>query len=279
MIKKILPIVIIACTLIFTGCNSTNSVNNTIIGADLVKYNLDGSSDFGFNVSMITKDKDTAVEFINFTGENTQGLAVTLSDDSYETIKDLKHNGYFLRLLGFTCSTGDSNVVIDGVNLSIDGNDTYVTFKTPIKHNVEKKQHDDVQAMNYPLFISTNSYKDTEYAFEYYTETDINIEDFSFNDFLTVSNTEISVNGELIGSPESAFPLSVEKDSTISIKCNLNLKDNIASTNYDNIYCDSLLAYTSDGTQKILHNNLVSQGVSNEEDAKNTIDLILDNIQ
>lgn len=284
LMKKLLTIfiTIIISSIILTGCNTSDQSNNnndTIFGKDLVKYNLDGTPDFGFNLSMITKNKDTAVEFVSFTGENTQGLTVTLSDDSYETIKNLSNNGYFLRLLGFTCNTGDSNVVINGVNLTVDGKEIYVEFKTPIKHNVtEENLSSDVQITNYPLFISTNSYDDTEYTFEYYTENDITVEDFSFNDFLSIANAEISVDGEVKGSPDLVFPLSVKKDSTISLKCNLAFKDDIIATDYDNIYCDSLLTYSSGDAQTILHNNLVSQGVSNEEDAKNAIDLMLGNV-
>lgn len=273
---------LIVFTFLLTGCEFTNSEstdNKTYVAAELVKYNLSGMSDFGFNVSMITKDKNTDIEFVSFSGTNTQGLAVKLSDDTYDNIKQLKYDGYYLRLLGFTCSTGDSYVEINGVTLKINSEETYIEFKTPIKHAVKDDSLSDIQITNYPLFISTNSYESTDYAFEYDVESNATIEDFSFNDFLLIKDAEVSVDGEVQGTLEKVLPLQVKKDSTVSIKCRLSHKDATASTDYDNIYCDSILTYKIGDVKKTLSNNLVSQGVSNELDAENAVKLISQNMK
>lgn len=276
----ILFTIVIVSAILFSGCNNTekeDASSEFIIGSDMVKYDLQGISDFGFNVNLIAKNKDLDVEFVSFIGENTQGLSVQLKDDSYDEIKSLKQNGYYIKLLGFFCKTGDEFVQIDGVNLKINGVEQKIDFATPVKHYVKTDDSEtSVQIRNHPMFISTNTYTTTEYNFEYYAESDVTIESFSFNNFFGIKSGRVAINGEDVGDINS-LPLVVKKDSTVSIKCYLDFKDPNNTSEYDSIYCDSLLSYkTSESNETIiLANNLVSQSVSNEDDAKNVIDLMI----
>lgn len=276
----ILFTIVIVSAILFSGCNNTekeDASSEFIIGSDMVKYDLQGISDFGFNVNLIAKNKDLDVEFVSFIGENTQGLSVQLKDDSYDEIKSLKQNGYYIKLLGFLCKTGDEFVQIDGVNLKINGVEQKIDFATPVKHYVKTDDSEtSVQIQNHPMFISTNTYTTTEYNFEYYAESDVTIESFSFNNFFGIKSGRVAINGEDVGDINS-LPLVVKKDSTVSIKCYLDFKDPNNTSEYDSIYCDSLLSYkTSESNETIiLANNLVSQSVSNEDDAKNVIDLMI----
>jgi len=267
---------IIVCVL-FSSCGNDNQ-RNFIIGTDLLKYHSQGGTDFGFNINLISLSKDVDVEFVRFSGKNTDGLAVTLSDDSYDDLKSLKHNGYYITLLGFTCYTANENVQIDGVTLKIDGAETPFTFSVPIEHSIRHEEEDPaIQMRSFPAIISTNSYKETEYAFSYIAESDVVITGFSFNDFLIVNGADTYIDGKNIGRFENAFPLTLSKNSELSIKCYLGFKDNYISTDYDSIYCDSQLFYMVDGSSEtmLFPTRLVSQSVSNEEDAKKVIDLML----
>lgn len=271
-------ILVIAGVILLSGCNQTNAESNnqndTVIGSKLIKYDLQGTSDFGFNVNLVSKSKTADVKFVSFWGENTQGLSVKLSDDTYDEIKSMKYNGYYIKLLGFVCKTGDEFVQIDGVTLNIDGVEQKIEFAAPIKHQVKKEASDtSVQIRNYPIFISSNSYGSTEYPFEYYAENDVIIEGFDFNNFIDIKSCVISVNGETVGDL-SSFPISVKKDSTVSFKCYLEHKE--STSDYDSIYCDSMLSYKITGSDQttVLYNNLVSQSVSDKDDAKKAIDLL-----
>ncbi len=266
--------------LVFSGCNTGADSNSVecFVGTDMIKYNLKGMEDFGFNVTLISANKDVDVEFISFEGENTQGLSVQLRDDTFESIKELNHNGYYIRLLGFACKTADDYVKIDSVNLKIDGTEKQFDFSTPIKHYVSDGDTNScVYAQNYPLFISTNSYSTTEYHYSYSTDENVTVQSFAFNDFLNVKSVVVSVDDVEIGGAD-CFPLPLKKDSTLTIDCRLEFKEPDKIGEYNNIYCDSVITYTLEsGEQQSLPNNLVSQGVSNDEYAKNAIDYILKN--
>ena len=266
----LLPLVFLA-----TSCHSNGVV---LFGSDLVKYGTLGGSTFGFNVNFISPNKNALVEFVCFDGDNAQNLTVQFNDDTYANIKNLKHSGYYIRLLGFGCTTNRDNVVIRSVTLRVDGQEQTFPFGTPIRHSV--KQGEEVHPVkigSQPYVIMTSSYKNTSYAFEYYTETDVTITDFSFNDFLVVKNATLWINGENKGQLEAALPFSVSAGSHISITCYLDLKDMDNSTYYDSIYCDSQLSYCASDSSiaKIVKNSLISQSVSNEEDAKKAIDTML----
>ena len=216
--------------------------------------------------------------FSGFEGENTQGLAVQLNDDSYEEIKKLNHNGYYIRLLGFVCKTADDYVKIDSVNLKINGADKKFDFPTPIEHHLK---NDDVDSYAYvqdhPVFISTNSYSSSEYCFKYCAEDEITVQGFAFNDFWRIKSAVVSVDDVEIGGMDS-LPLTLKKGSELSVKCVLDFKNPDNTADYDSIYCDTVLTYAlKSGKQFTLYNNLISQSISNEDDAKCAIDYILKN--
>lgn len=278
-------IIIFAAAMIFTvlalsGCAADTGLNlqEYVITTDMVKYNLQGIEDFGFNVNLISENKDIDIEFVSFEGENTQGLAVQFNDDTYEEIKELNYKGCYIKLLGFVCKTADDYVRIDSVNLKIDGAYKKFDFSTPIKHYLKNDDSDSyVYAQGYPIFISTNSFSSSEYGFSFYTEKDIDVQSFAFNDFIGIKSAVVSVDGVDVGGLNS-FPLSLKQGSELSIKCYLNFENPDNTTDYDSIYCDSVLTYTlKSGEQLSLCNNLVSQSVSNENDAKCVIDRIIQN--
>lgn len=272
---------VIFCMPILSGCGADADMKSQyIVATDMVKYNLHGIEDFGFNVSLISHNKDIDVEFVSFEGKNTQGLAVQLNDDSYEEIKNLNYNGYYIRLLGFVCKTADDYVKIDSVNLKIDGADKKFDFSTPIEHYLKNGDADlYAYAQDYPVFISTNSYSSSEYCFKYCAEDDITVQSFDFSDFWCIKSAVVSVDNVEIGGLDS-LPLILKKGSVLSVKCALDFKDPDNTADYDSIYCDTVLTYTlKSGEQLSLYNNLISQSISNEDDAKCAIDYILKNIK
>lgn len=262
------------------GCSGKTASNpKMVLGTDMVKYHSKGTEDFGFNVNLVSDKRDMEIEFVSFSGENTQGLAVQLKDDTYDYLRDMKKDGYYKKILGFVCHTGDEQVRIDGVTLKIDGEEKEFEFKTPIQHSLKVEENSSIQTLGYPLFISTNSYDSTEYEFKYCTEEDITVTDFSFNDFLTVKDAVICVDNREIGRLEDTLPREVEKGSTIKIKGFLDFTDMDSFTKYDSIYCDAQFSYVAAGNNEIqtVHSNLVSQSVSNEQDAQQVISLLLEN--
>lgn len=265
---------------ILSGCGADTDIKSQeyIVATDMVKYNLHGIEDFGFNVNLISRNKDIDVEFLGFEGENTQGLSVQLNDDSYEEIKKLNHNGYYIRLLGFVCKTADDYVKIDSVNLKIDGADKKFDFPTPIEHYLKNDDTDSyAYVQDHPVFISTNSYSSSEYCFKYCAEDEITVQSFAFNDFWRIKSAVVSVDDVEIGGPDS-LPLTLKKGSELSVKCVLDFKNSDNTADYDSIYCDSVLTYAlKSGKQFTLYNNLISQSISNEDDAKCAIDYILKN--
>ena len=105
---------------------------------DLVKYNRVGDEEFGFNVTLISPKK-VEVQFIGFEGENTEGLTVRQSDDTYDELKS-RIGGQYVTLLGFTCHTANPSVQIDAVKLSIDGKEGRYAFQEPIRHTVSAEE-------------------------------------------------------------------------------------------------------------------------------------------
>jgi hypothetical protein len=271
-----------------SGCVGA-SASDVVVAAHLVKYDVQGTEEFGFNVGLVTTDKNIGVEFVSFAGENVQGLAVELQDDTFEDIKKLKHKNYYIKLLGFICSVGnefrgDESVRIDSVILKINGVEHEYPFSAPLKHLSKQEDSDDSQvSIGFsPVLISTTSlgsqgYSNeylTDYSFEYLTESAVTITDFSFNDFLIVSDATISVNDTIVGNLSESLPLDVPKDATVTIDGVLNQKDP-GATGYESIYCDSCLTYlTEKGDKIIFKNTLVSQGVSNEDDARALIEVL-----
>ncbi|MBQ9983813.1 MAG: hypothetical protein IJP29_04415 [Lachnospiraceae bacterium] len=274
--KNIIKVVILLIVSLFSvtayGCNENRSFltqNDYMLGCNMVKYNLHGNSDFGFNVNFIYKDKNIDVTFVEFIGEGLDGLSVEMKDDTFDEIKGKKFAGYYVKLIGFVCHTQSEKIKIDGVKLKIDEVEQCFEFNEPIVHQLKDEEVDNViYLLNYPLYISTASYSDTEYELLYYTEQDIIVEDIDFNNYLVFKDAQVLLNGECIGNLEDAFPLKVPCNSELLVQCKFGFNDMLVYTDYDSVYCDYSLMYTveSNNHVKSLTNTLVSQSISNEED-------------
>lgn len=278
MKKKWYYIATLIFSLAVALCGCSSSDKEIYLGTDMIKYHSQGVEEFGFNVNLISPDKNPDIEFVGFTGEHTQGLTVKFEDDTYDTVENIERAGYYIKLLGFVCQTADEDVRIDGVTLKIDGEEEYFEFGTPIQHSLmEYDEESAVFSSGYPLYISTCSYRDTKYEFRYRADKKVTIEGFGFNDFLTVRDSVVLLDGERVGLG-SCFPLEMEKDSELSILCYLDFDGAASYTDYDGVYCDAQLTYSVSGSpeKKMVSTNLVSQSVSNEDDAGEAIALILE---
>lgn len=151
-------------------------------------------------------------------------------------------------------------------------------FPTPIEHHLKNDDADSyAYVQDHPVFISTNSYSSSEYCFKYCAEDEITVQSFAFNDFWRIKSAVVSVDDIEIGGMDS-LPLTLKKGSELSVKCVLDFKNPDNTADYDSIYCDSVLTYAlKSGKQFTLYNNLISQSISNEDDAKCAIDYILKN--
>jgi hypothetical protein len=263
-----------------SGCVGA-SASDVVVAAHLVKYDVQGIEEFGFGVDLVTTDKNIDVEFVSFTGENVQGLAVDFQDETFDDIKNLKHKNYYIKLLGFICSVGnefrgDESVRIDSVILKINGIEHEYPFSAPLRHLSKQEDNEDPQVFIgfFPTIIMSTSLGSQEYSFEYLTESAVTITDFSFNDFLVISDATISVNDTIVGSLSESLPLDVPKDATVAISCVISQKDS-GATGYESICCDACLTYlTEKGEQIIFRNRLVSQSVSNEDSARALIEVL-----
>jgi len=274
--KKMVQIVVtflFTVGLLLTGCSTANLPN--IAGADLVKYNRHGQNVFGFNLNFITPDKNAEIEFVSFYGENAQDLSVQFEDDTYDYLQNLKHSGYYIKLLGFVCHTDDAKVIIEGVELKVNGEENTYSFAVPLVHYNQQISNDSpIQIYNRPTIIATNSFSTNRYTFEYQAEENITITDFSFSDFLIMKEAIVTIDGTVIGQLQNVLPLDIPVNSRFSISCYFEFKDHNASSPYDSVYCDAQLSYfiNRDLSTGTVINYLVSQSVSNENDAKNAID-------
>jgi len=271
-------VLFVIIVLIASGCG--NQGNKVIFSSDMVKYDMQGGADFGFNVNVIMQDKGAKIEFVNFFGENTEGLAVEMVDDSFEELKNLKYNGYYIRLLGFGCHTSNEYVQIDGMNLKVSGADMKIEFDTPIRHSVAnyddaKYEYGGLYFTGRPSIVSTMSYPSTEYSYDFSTEQDVIIEDFSFNNFLALDDAVVFVNMREIGMLKDLLPLEVKSGSSISIRGYFSFNGE-GFSEYDSIYCISKLSYKSfdKANSYEIPGRLVSQSVSNTDDAKRVIEIL-----
>ncbi|HHW70831.1 MAG TPA: hypothetical protein GX392_05800 [Clostridiales bacterium] len=277
MKKRISPLILLVFIFICCGCSKFNE--NVRFGSNMIKYNAQTIEEFGFNLDMISTSKNPKIEFVEFKGTNVQGLVTELHDDTFDEVKNLCHNDYYIKLLGFQCYTEDEYVQIDGVHLKVDSKDIELVFDPPIKHSVtsDDKLNTGVATMGYPLIICTTSYQNTEYFYEYYAEENIILEDFYFNDFLKPTNAILYINDTKVGNLEDLLPINIPQGSNFTIWTNIDFKDDISHTYYDRVYCNSAISYKleSEPNHTIeIKNFIISQNVSNEDDAKVVINIL-----
>lgn len=246
---------------------------------DLVKYNRVGDEEFGFNVTLISPKK-VEVQFIGFEGENTEGLTVRQTDDTYDELKS-RIGGQYVTLLGFTCHTANPSVQIDAVKLNIDGKEGRYAFQEPIRHTVSAEEDEaecPVILYSVPTFISSVALDEQEFSFTLSPEEDATITDFSFNDFITVKSARVVIDGDEKGELRDLLPLKVSAGSQIEWKAVLGAKNTAPTAHYDSIYCNFVLeCQTEDGRTYSERRSLVSQSISNKDDALAVVKLMTGN--
>jgi hypothetical protein len=249
------------------------------INTNMIKYDLEVFySNAGFDMTIVSTKNDSTIEFVNFWGKNCDDMDVEYNDDTYEYLKNLKYRGYYVRIIGFVCSTYSDSIQINGVTLKIDGVEQQFAFETPLVHEVvPEEEFGPIMFLSYPSFISTTSI-DNELYYVFSIEEDCTIDSFGFNNFYDIQELLIEVDGSMVGGKE-ALPLDVKKGSRVNIRPRIELSSAQPSTDFDWLYTSPMLRYhhTVDGTSKnySMTLSLVSQGVSNEEDAKALIDYLI----
>ncbi len=263
--------------ILFTSCTSTP--NDIIFATDMVHYNSHGANQFGFNVNLLLPNTNSTVEFVNFDGINVENIDVKFNDDTYDDVKNLNHNGYYMKLLGFASSNIDEYIQIDSITLKIDDVEHTYKFNSPIKHTVEDLEKSSPFEIGFaPTIISTISFTDTSYNFSFTVTEDIIIENIGFIDFIDMKNATVTVNGSSIKDFEEE-PFVVEKNSTLSIRTGLELKDKNSTNYYHSFYTDLVIDYRYIDSSEInsCYSYIISQGVSNKEDAIEVINIATQN--
>lgn len=277
MKKYRLLLIAVALLLALAGCGSNNQ-NDIQWDASTVKYDTVGGKEFGFNINVLTKHPSPAIELVRLTGENTDGLAATIHNDSFEELKELKHRGMYLNLIGLRCETSNDFVKIDSMTLKVDSQEIVIPFPHPVIHRVEEKNmvSDALQFLSVPSIIATNTYQETEMTYAFAAEQDVTVTGFQFNRFLKLKNARLLINGTEQGALQNQFPLLVKKGQQVEIKGFLEFDGQMEYSDYDGLYCNAIVSYTTQaGGAQRMEAKLVSQSVSNAEDAVAVIDRIL----
>ena len=265
------------------------SLASPIVDTGSVKYYREGIDDFGFNVNVVTSKKNPDIKFVSFSGENVDSLKVKLADDTWDSLKNLKVKGCYLKLIGFACHTNMDHVRIDSVKLNIDGNETEYYFDDPINHyntinDISRENGSGGAYMSAaPMFIGVKSLDPTserltEYQFVFGTDKNITISDIGFNRFFVFEDSKVYINDELIGSLSNSLPLKVAAGSMIKIISKINFSSDIKALYIENVYCDFYLSYISenDGQEYSIKNSLICQSATDVFDAEHIVKVLID---
>jgi len=249
------------------------------LGTDLVKYNVASNGDFGFNLSMIYNKKDVSVEFVELLGENIENVSVEAVDDTFYDIKGKKYSGYYFKLLGFRCRrTGnDSYIKITAIRLKINEKENVFDFKTPIEMYLQEEPSNSLlKIKNRPVIISTDSLEMMSYEYVYEAADDIDIVDFSFNNFFDISSVVVYIDNKSVGELKHLESIAAKKGQNVRFECKLRLKDGVSP--YDNVACNFSIKHKKSETDKILAeiDSMTAQGVTSEENAKSVAKMLLE---
>ena len=253
-----------------------------IVDTGSVKYCREGIADFGFNINVVTDSKEIDVEFVSFSGENVDSLEVSLANDTWDSLKELKIKGSYLKMIGFVCHTEMDHVRIDSVKLIIDGVEREYCFDDPITHFVSDDEGaEGVYILNSPSLISVASLnpvsgRSTEYQFLYKTDKNITVTDFGFNSFFECENATVYIDGEVIGSLSDSLPLDVDAESEIKIISKIQFSSNVEASYIENVYCNYFLSYESDGVEYCINNPIICQSAINVSDAENIVKSLIE---
>ena len=264
------------------------SLASPIVDTGSVKYYREGIDDFGFNVNVVTNKKNPDIKFVSFSGENVDSLKVKFADDTWDSLKNLKVKGCYLKLIGFVCHTDMDHVRIDSVKLIIDGDEMEYYFDDPVTHyntnNIrEEKGSGGAYMITAPTLISVTSLDPTseyltEYQFVFGTDKNITISDIGFNRFFVFENSKVYINDELIGSLSNSLPMEVAPGSTIKIISKINFSSDVKGSYIEYVYCNFYFSYISenDGQEYSIESPIICQSAINPEEAENILKILID---
>ena len=264
------------------------SLASPIVDTGSVKYYREGIDDFGFNVNVVTNKKNPDIKFVSFSGENVDSLKVKFADDTWDSLKNLKVKGCYLKLIGFVCHTDMDHVRIDSVKLIIDGDEMEYYFDDPVTHyntnNIrEEKGSGGAYMITAPTLISVTSLDPTseyltEYQFVFGTDKNITISDIGFNRFFVFENSKVYINDELIGSLSNSLPMEVAAGSTIKIISKINFSSDVKGSYIEYVYCNFYFSYISenDGQEYSIESPIICQSAINPEEAENILKILID---
>ena len=69
MKKSFVFIGLLFYVILFTGACGKADQARYWLGTDMIKYNIQGFNEFGFNLNYVSSSQDDALEFLGFTGE------------------------------------------------------------------------------------------------------------------------------------------------------------------------------------------------------------------
>ena len=259
------------------------SKKDMIIDTKSIKYNVIGSKDFGFTVNILCPNKNFDVEYVRIEGENIDSMSVTVHDDTFESIENVSVSGYYVKLLGFRCSVTEQYSQIDKAVVKINSEEYVIKFDEPIKHTLKSDVSNDssIYFTSYPAVMPTQGWSSTVYPFSATADANLIITDFYASDYINLDDSETKINDILISTLNNIFPVTLNKNSQLSVAAKFKLKETgNSSDNYNNYGFSIVLNYTTTAEpdiEKKLYLAITSQGIGNEDDAKNYIKLTLSN--
>lgn len=269
--KKLISIFLTA--LLLLGTCSCMAKNQTLLFPETVKYNIrrsDSQNEFSFNMNVLSSAKNPKIEFLSASGVNTEELAVTFSDDTFESLKDKKIDGYFVTLLGIHCKSICEYTKIDTLTLLVDGKETQVNFEVPIENTFISSEEHCLSRRNMPVYVFPQSFaggNETDYTFSLSAITDTTLKSFAFNEFLDFSAAEVYVNGSFLGNITQVFPLGLKEDDILTVKSKIKLNDNTL-TGKENFYLNLCAECDCGGKEITEYYPLTATFIGNVEDAK-----------
>lgn len=279
MIKRIIC-VLFSLGLIIAMCScGAATMQNAVFYPELVKYKLTRdkvSSEFSFNIEVISSKKNLNLEFVSAEGENTENLRVTFSNDTFDELLKNKIKGKYLLLIGVHCLPISDYTRIDSMTLNVNGKQETLRFETPIEntfYNSDAKEHY-LSIKFMPTYIFTQSlvgHNETDYSFETVAESDMVITDARFDDYVDFSDESVSVNQRNIGKLKDVLPLKLSSGDTFKIESKIKLKTG-NELYMGNIYTNLIIDYKVSGKKLNELYPMTIAFVGNADNAKTFIE-------
>ncbi len=257
----------------FSSCiRTTHQVN---FYPELIHYKLyrsDSKNEFSFNMNVTSTQKNPKIEFISAEGVNTEHLTVTFSNDTFESISDVKTDGKYVILLGVHCCTDTEYTKIDSMKLLVNDSETEIEFPTPIENTFyiyDSIEHV-LSQRNMPIYVFPQSFvgeNETDYVFSVEAIYDVTVNSFNFNAFLDFADAEVFINGEIIGNLKNVFPIKLTQGDVLTI----NSKIKYANDDYcgmENLYLNVVVECVVNDEIVTEYYPLVATFIGNSDDVQ-----------